>query len=242
MIDIWTMSSSFQTSRPSPPWPPRVQVAGVSSLEEALFCGRVGVRALGFTLELPSGVHDGLTTERACSIIDRLPQDIMPVLITYLDSSVEAARLVKLLQVPAIQFHGAISDDQARSFRISCPSVRTIGRITVSGPEALEEISRFERPLWDAVILDSLDPGSGAVGATGLAHDWSLSARIVRRSLVPIILAGGLTAENVAEAIAVVRPHGVDAHTGCENLDGSRNFGKIRAFAEAALKAFDLPG
>lgn len=233
------MSSSFQTSRSSPPWPPLVQVAGVSSLEEALFCGRVGVQALGFTLELPSGVHDGLTTERARAISAQLPPGIMPILITYLDSADEAARLVECLGVPAIQFHGEISDDEVRSFRISCPSIRTIGRITVSGPEALEEISRFERPLWDAVILDSLDPRSGAVGATGLTHDWSLSARIVRRSLVPIILAGGLTAENVAEAVAVVRPRGVDAHTGLENPDGSRNFAKIRAFAEAALKAFD---
>jgi phosphoribosylanthranilate isomerase len=209
----------------------------VCSLEEALFCREVGVQALGFTLELPSGIHDGLTNERARSIIRQLPRDVMPVLITYLDTAADAARLVEWLAVPAIQFHGEITDDEVRLFRRRCPAVRTIGRITVSGPDALEKTSRFEQPLWDAVILDSFDPTSGAVGATGLTHNWSLSARIVRRSRVPVILAGGLNHENVAEAIAIVRPQGVDAHSGVEDQDGSRNFGKIEAFAKAALEA-----
>ncbi len=232
------MASQFITSFPFPSWPPLVQVAGVSSLEEALFCRDVGVQALGFTLELPSGVHDGLTPERARFIIAQLPRDIMPVLITYLDSAIEALRLVERLQVPVIQFHGEIADEQVRAFRLACPVVRTIGRITVSGQSALDEASSFQSRLWDAVILDSLDPLSGALGATGLTHDWSVSARIVSGSSVPVILAGGLTPENVAEAITTVRPHAVDAHTGLENPDGSRNLGKIEAFTEAALRAF----
>ncbi len=196
------------------------------------------MQALGFTLELPSGIHDGLTNDRARDIIQQLPKDIMPVLITYLDSATDAARLVEFLQVPTIQFHGEITDEQVRLFRQHCPTIRTIGRITVSGPSALEETSRFKQPLWDAVILDSLDPASGAVGATGRTHDWSLSAQIVRRSSVPVILAGGLNPENVVEAITTVRPHGVDAHTGLENEDASRSFAKIEAFAKAALKTF----
>ena len=221
-----------------PTWPPQVQVAGVSSLEEALFCRDVGVQALGFTLELPSGIHDGLTNERARDIIAHLPRDIMPVLITYLDTATTAARLVEFLQVPTIQFHGEITDEQVLLFREHCPAVRTIGRITVTGRSALEYTSRFRPPLWDAVILDSVDPVSGAVGATGLTHDWTLSAQIVSHSSVPVILAGGLNHENVEEAITVVHPHGADAHTGLEDSDGSRNFAKIEAFTSAALKAF----
>lgn len=231
------MESPTNTLSQSQPWPPQVQVAGVSSLEEALFCRDVGVQALGFTLELPSGVHDGLTNERARLIIQQLPRDIMPVLITYLDTAVDAIRLVNFLKVPAIPFHGEVTDEEVGLFRSRCAAVRTIGRITVSGPDALERTSRFKQPLWDAVILDSFDSVSGKVGATGLTHDWSLSARIVRRSTVPVILAGGLNPENVADSIAIVRPQGVDAHTGLENDDGSRNFGKIEAFAKAALRA-----
>ena len=221
--------------------PPRVQVAGVGSLHEALFCARVGVDALGFTLELPTGVHDGLTPEKARFIVRHLPPHTLPVVITYLDTARAASRLINTVRAGAVQFHGEITDGQIARFREHCPGVWTIGRITVSGPDASALAGRFHPPLWDAVILDSLDPTTGHIGATGLTHDWSLSAQIVRHCEVPVILAGGLNSRNVAQAIATVRPHGVDAHTGLENRDGSRNFSKIQAFAKAALQAFMKP-
>jgi phosphoribosylanthranilate isomerase len=220
------------------PWPPRVQVAGVSSLEEALFCRSVGVDALGFTLEVPGGIHDGLTRQRARHIIDGLPRDVLAVVITYLDTAEEACRLISEVSGAAVQFHGGITGAELRAFRSGCPGVRIIGCVTVAGEDALKHAGRFRPPLWDAIILDSLDPGSGRKGATGLTHDWPVSAAIVKNSPLPVILAGGLTPENVAQAIRTVRPHGVDAHTGLENSDGTRNFHKIKSFAEAALAAF----
>lgn len=219
-------------------WPPRIQVAGVSSLEEALFCINVGVDALGFTLGLPDGIHDNLTEEKARSIIDKLPGHATPVMITYENRAPEAAQLAAYTGVSAVQFHGGIADEDLLEFRRRCPHLRTIGCITVAGRSALNEVSRFRAPLWDALILDSLHTRSGRRGATGLTHDWSISAEIVRLSSLPVILAGGLTPENVAEAIRRVHPHGVDAHTGLEDVGGSRNFSKIQAFTEAALMAF----
>ncbi len=220
------------------PWPPRIQVAGVSSLEEALSCRSVRVDALGFTLEVPGGVHDGLTRQRARHIIDRLPPDVLTVVITYLDIAEEAGRLVREVRGAAVQFHGGITEDELEAFRKECPGVRTIGCVTVAGEDAVQHAGRFRPPLWDAIILDSLDPLTGRKGATGLTHDWSVSAVIAKKSPLPVILAGGLTPENVAQAIRSVRPHGVDAHTGLENTDGTRNFDKIKSFAEAALEAF----
>ncbi|MBI5569232.1 MAG: phosphoribosylanthranilate isomerase [Desulfomonile tiedjei] len=220
-------------------WPPKIQVAGVSSLEEALFCHSVGVDAVGLTIELPSGIHDGLTTERAVSIVGQLPQDLLVVLITYLDTAEAAARLARGITADAVQFHGGISEQELRLFRTLCPVVKIIGRVTVSGEAAIPDAQRFTRPLWDALILDSLDPGTGRVGATGRIHDWSISSRIVKAARVPVILAGGLNPDNVAAAIRSVRPHGVDAHTGLEEPDGTRSFDKIRAFAQAALAAFE---
>jgi phosphoribosylanthranilate isomerase len=221
-------------------WPPKVQIAGVSSLEEAIFCAEVGVDAAGFTLELPSGIHDGLTRRRARHIIRRLPPSIIPVVITYVQSADDACSLVLEVGARAIQFHGGISDEQIVRFREVCPAIRTIGRVTVSGEQALFEAARFVPPSWDALILDSFDPATGSIGATGLTHEWSLSARIVEASRVPVILAGGLNPDNVAQAIAMVRPHGVDAHTGVENSDGTRNFEKIKRLAQAGLKAFAI--
>jgi len=220
------------------PWPPRIQVAGVSTLEEALFCNRVGVDAVGFTLGLPDGPHDGLTPEKAGMIIGELPPGLLPVVITYVNRADAACELARNTQAAAMQFHGGILEKELIRFRMICPDVRSIGRVTVVGQESIEEAASFKSPFWDAIILDSLDPSTGRKGATGLTHDWSLSAEIVKTASLPVILAGGLNPDNVAEAIRRVQPHGVDAHTGLEDIGGKRSFDKIRAFAEAALEAF----
>ena len=194
--------------------------------------------AVGFTLEVPGGVHDGLTREKAREIIDGLPEGLLPVVITYFDTAEEACRLVQEVRGAAIQFHGRITRDELTIFRQKCPTVKTIGCVTVAGEAALRQAVRFGPPLWDAIILDSFDPRTGRKGATGLTHDWSISAEIVKMSPLSVILAGGLTPENVARAIRTVRPWGVDANTGLENPDGTRNFEKIKAFAKAALEGF----
>ncbi|MEW6530406.1 MAG: phosphoribosylanthranilate isomerase [Thermodesulfobacteriota bacterium] len=219
-------------------WPPLIQVAGVSSLEEALFCRSVGVDALGFTLELPTGIHDGLDRVTAYTIIQELPSDVLPVVITYLNTAQDAADLVRELGAKAMQFHGGIIEEELRKFRNAAPAIKTIGRITVTDRSAVALVDLFLPPLWDTVILDSYDPATGRRGATGLTHDWTVSAEIVRAAKVPVILAGGLTPENVAQAILTVRPASVDVHSGVENKDGTRNFDKIRAFARAAHEAF----
>jgi len=231
-------STTPSTDKPNFVWPPRVQLAGVSSLAEAVFCRAVGVEALGFTLVLPEGVHDDLTSDKTRRIIERLPRDVLPVLITYLQDAMDACRLAIEIGAAAIQFHGGTTEEQLSVFRSMCRGIRTIGRVTVSGPQAIDEAARFAPPLWDAIILDSLDPSTGRKGATGLVHDWSLSRRIVEVAQVPVILAGGLNPENVARAILEVRPHGVDAHTGLEEADGTRSFDKIQAFVLAARAAF----
>ena len=218
--------------------PPRIQVAGVSTLEEALFCNTVGVDAIGFTLGLLEGPHNGLTPEKAGMIISQLPTGLLPVVITYVNSADAACELAKTTQAAAMQFHGGIFAKELVLFRKICPDVRTIGHVTVVGENSIAESASFKSPLWDAIILDSLDPRTGRKGATGLTHDWSLSAQIVKTAALPVILAGGLNPDNVAEAIRRVQPHGVDAHTGLEDNDGTRNFEKIKAFAQAALKAF----
>ncbi len=219
-------------------WPPKIQVAGVSSLEEAVFCANVGVDAVGFTLDIPSGIHDGLTRRRARHIIERLPESLLIVIITYLAEPDQLHGLVEDVGGHAVQLHGGILDKDLRKFRSCHPSVRIIGRVTVVNELACEEATRLSTDLYDAVILDSRDPRSGSIGATGLTHDWSISAKIVQGTSLPVILAGGLNPDNVAEAVTRVRPRGVDAHTGLEDPDGTRNFDKVRRFADAAAGAF----
>jgi phosphoribosylanthranilate isomerase len=83
-----------------------------------------------------------------------------------------------------------------------------------------------------------LDTRTGArLGGTGVTHDWSLSARIAAATPIPVILAGGLTADNVAEAVGHVRPFGVDVNSGVEDARGVKDPAKMRAFVAAARAA-----
>ncbi len=222
-----------------PAWPPRIQIAGVSSLDEAAFCAEVGVDAVGFTLGLPGGIHDGLTSEKAASIVGKLRAKINKVVITYLNSAMEVSPLIDAVKPDAVQFHGGISNQQLLILRKRYAFLKMIGRLTVIDTNSLSQITAFNTQLWDCVILDSIDPMTGRIGATGIPHDWSVSSKIVKISRLPIILAGGLTPKNVAAAITKVKPAGVDTHTGVEDEHGNRDFTKIAEFAKAASDAFE---
>jgi phosphoribosylanthranilate isomerase len=211
----------------------RVQIAGVSSLEEALACERAGADALGFTVRLPTGVHDGLTEAKARGIIAALPPFVSSVAITYVDNAREAVDLCRFLGAGVLQLHGEFPAPELALVRAGLPHLKLIRAVHVTGPEAAAKVRSLERHV-DAIILDTYDAASGRGGATGKTHDWSISRQIVARSRVPIILAGGLTAENVAAAIRTVRPWAVDVHTGVEDADGRRSFDEIRAFIAAA--------
>ena len=92
--------------------------------------------------------------------------------------------------------------------------------------------------MLDAFITDTYDPETGRSGATGKVHDWSVSLELVKCSLKPVILAGGLGPDNVAAAIRQVGPAGVDSHTGVEGADGRKDPGLVRAFVDNARNAF----
>lgn len=218
----------------------RVQIAGVSSLEEALEAERAGADALGFTVRLPSGVHDDLTETKARSIINVLPPFVSTVAITYVSNAREAADLCRYLGVSAIQLHGEFPVQELPMLRASLPHLKIIKAVHVTGPEAIHAARPFERRV-DAIILDTYDPETGRHGATGKAHDWAISRLIVETVRTPIILAGGLTPENVADAIRTVGPWAVDVHTGVEDAHGTRNIAKIRAFVAAAKAVAPVP-
>ncbi len=214
----------------------RVQIAGVSSLEEALAAERAGADALGFTVRLPTGVHDGLTEAKARGIVAALPPFIASVAITYVDTARAAVDLCRYLGVGALQLHGPFPTQELPLIRAALPHLKLIGVVHVTGPEALAQARGLERRV-DALILDTYDPATGRHGATGMTHDWSISRQIVAQVRAPVILAGGLTPDNVAAAIRAVQPWAVDVHTGVEDADGTRNLAKLRAFIERAKRA-----
>jgi len=211
----------------------KVQIAGVSSLDEALAAARAGADALGFTVRLPHGVHDGLTEEKARGIIATLPPFVARVAITYVDNAREAAELCRFLGVDTLQLHGDFAAGEIPLLRAAQPHLKIIRAVCVTGEEAIAAAVQLQRRV-DALILDSFDPATGRRGATGRTHDWGISREIVRRAAVPVILAGGLRPENVAEAVRTVEPWAVDVHTGVEDDNGGRDLARLRAFIAAA--------
>jgi phosphoribosylanthranilate isomerase len=216
--------------------PVRVQIAGVSSLEEALAAAEAGADALGFTLRLPTGVHDGLTEPKARDLIARLPPFVSSVAITYVSTARDAVELCRYLGVTTLQLHGEFPLGELRLIRAALPHLKLIRAVHVTGPESLSRARALARHV-DALILDTYDPATGRGGATGKTHDWTISRQIVAGVQVPVILAGGLTPDNVVAAIQAVSPWAVDVHTGIEDADGTRNLTKLRSFVTRAKQA-----
>jgi phosphoribosylanthranilate isomerase len=216
---------------------PRVQVAGISTLEDALACERAGVDAIGFTIGLPTGPHNDLDEAAAARIVRALPPFIVPVLITYRVTAAEVVPMCRAIGLSQVQLHAPADPAEIARMREAIPGLKVILAVNVTGPEALD-LARERARHADALILDTYDPATGRHGATGKTHDWSLSARIVEAVEVPVILAGGLNPANVGAAIRRVRPWGVDVHTGVERPDGTTDHDLVRAFTAIAHATF----
>jgi phosphoribosylanthranilate isomerase len=216
-----------------------VQIAGVIDAVEARLLLDCGVRYLGFPLRLPVNRED-LSEREAAAIIRDLPPDAHGVLITYLDRAVDIVELCRQLGARIVQVHGAIAATELARVKVVDPGLAVIKSLVVGlrEPAVLQAEGERLAPWVDAFITDTFDPATGATGATGRTHDWSVSRRLVERLPRPVILAGGLTPDNVAEAIRAVRPAGVDAHTGVEDADGRKSRDKVTKFVAAARAAF----
>lgn len=214
----------------------RIQIAGIASLEEARAAERLGVDALGFPVRLPDGVHDGITEAKARSIIQALPPFVATVAITYVSSAREAIDLCRYLGVNTLQLHGEFAAPELEMIRVAMPHLKIIRAVHVTGPEAKGVARSWEKKV-DAILLDTYDPLTGRRGATGKTHDWTISREIVAALRIPVILAGGLRAENVADAIRIVRPWAVDTHTGVEDEHGNRDLGRLEEFVRAVRSA-----
>ncbi len=217
-----------------------IQIAGIIDMEEAEMLLDCGVEYLGFPLRLPVNKED-LSEEEAGKIISQFSFPNHGILITYLSNADEIKALSEKIGTNIIQLHGNITiDELARLKETHSKSIIIKSLIIGKNTEAklLEIVSDFEDHV-DAFITDTYNPQTGATGATGLTHDWKISRALVEHSKKPIILAGGLTPENVYEAIIKVKPAGVDTHTGVEDNSGRKSKLNVIKFIEEARKGFD---
>ncbi|MDO9632732.1 MAG: phosphoribosylanthranilate isomerase [Humidesulfovibrio sp.] len=201
-----------------------------------------GVTHVGLPLRLPVHTPD-VSEDQARDIVRGLAGAAKTVLITYLQDAAETLKLCRYLGVDGVQLHGAMPVAEVRRLSEAAPALFVIKSLVVGltgreeGEAGLLAEAQAHTPFVDAFLTDTFDPVSGASGATGKAHDWAISRRLAQTLEKPLILAGGLNADNVARAIAAVRPAGVDAHTGLENAFGDKDEVLVRRFVAEAARA-----
>lgn len=214
----------------------RAKICGITRLEDAELAAELGAWAIGFIL-LP-GSQRACHPAMAAAIARRVRRRVQLVGVFVNPTLDEVAHAADAIGLTHIQLHG----DEGPSFctaaagRTGC---RVIKAVQVRSSADLRDLERFR--LVDLHLLDSW--AEGQRGGTGRTGDWRLLAQ--RRSKVPALLSGGLTPENVAGAIAAVKPWGVDVASGVESAPGVKDPARVEAFL-AAVKAredaSDAPG
>ena len=214
----------------------RVKICGIRSAEEARLAEAAGAHALGLLVGRVHASPDFLDPERARRLTRAIPPFVVSVLVTHLEDREELLALASEVPTGAVQLHSDLAPGALEELRRLLWPRKLIGKVSVEDDTAIER-AREIAPYADAIVLDSRDRATGRVGGTGRVHDWSISARIVANSAVPIILAGGLTPDNVAQAVRTVRPWGVDVNSGVEAADGSKDPARVARFIAAVALA-----
>jgi phosphoribosylanthranilate isomerase len=214
----------------------RVKVCCISSVEEARLAVRLGAAALGLVSEMPSG--PGVIAESLiAAIAATVPPPIATFLLTSRTDPAEIAAQQKRCRVNTIQMCDRLPSGAYSMLRKSLPGISLVQVVHVMDEASIDEAVEATRGA-DALLLDSgnqLLPIK-ELGGTGRIHDWTLSAEIVRKSDVPVFLAGGLNAENVADAIRSVRPFAVDLCSGVRT-NGALDEQKLIRFMAAVSAA-----
>lgn len=216
-----------------------VQVAGIRDPGEARAIGALAPHVIGLPYLL-GGRPEDFDEQGFTDVLAAIPPSVFTVWITYLDKFSDLEPVIRHHGLRGVQLHGNAAPALLLRLRAAFPGIELWKSVIVGKgePQELEHEVRSYAHLVDAFLTDTWEPSTGKSGATGKVHDWSVSRRLVEISPKPVILAGGLNAENVAQAIAEVRPWGVDSHTGLEAPDGSKDLTKVQAFLKRTAQAY----
>lgn len=220
-----------------------IQIYSIQTVEEALQCVQAGAEAIGVAVATGANLPAEVPEATCAEIFAALEGRAQRVLLVVTQTEEETVEYVRRLQPDILQLCGnrlPATPEFAAQCRAVRPGLRVLQAVGVDGPGAIDRAKYFAG-FCDMLILDSIAPGIAGIGAAGRTHDWSIDAEIVRSVPCHVVLAGGLDAENVRDAIEAVRPWGVDSFTRTSDRlpdGGSRkNIEKVRAFVQAAREA-----
>ena len=218
----------------------RVKICAIKNETELEAAVNAGADAVGFLVGQRFPSPDFILPEKASRLAALLPPFVTSVLVTHLTDPGEILKIVEKTGIMTIQLHGGSTPEQTAALRKTFGhAVKLITALHVGmvPGEVHPQPGGFEA-CSDAFLLDSIDPATGKVGGTGKIHNWQNSAHIVKAVHRPVILAGGLNPDNVAEAVRTVRPYAVDANSALRPL-GELDPKIASAFVQNALRAFE---
>ena len=208
----------------------RVKICGITRKEDLDAAASAGADAVGFVVGVASSLRN-LSLADAEKLMRHVPPFMKTVLVMVPTSLGELVEACKALNPDALQVHGDNLQDVS-AVRAKLPAKLLIGAVKANTEDAVCNAAKAAQT-FDAVILDSFVQGKH--GGTGVVHDWNVSQRV--KQLVhpkPLILAGGLNPENVAEAVRTVEPYAVDVSSGVEQQPGIKDPQKMVEFVKNA--------
>ncbi len=215
-----------------PPYSPRVKICCIRDQAEARLAIQYGAAAIGLVSAMPSG--PGVIAE---DMIAEIATATPPAVATFLLTSERQAGAIidqqRRCRTNTIQLCDELPPGAHATIRAALPGIALVQVIHVTGEESIDQAVAVA-PQVNALLLDSGRPSAAVkeLGGTGRTHDWSVSQRIRQTVDIPVFLAGGLNADNVDEAIQVVRPFGVDLCSGVRT-NGRLDEDQLRAFMGA---------
>jgi phosphoribosylanthranilate isomerase len=202
-----------------------VKICGITNEPDAQLAIDAGADALGFNLVRKSKRY--IDIEKAADWVSKLPRDICKVAVMADPNWEDACRIGQIPFLDGLQLHGRESPEFCR--RLTDAGIPFAKAVPVTASKSLADLPNY---FTDTMILDS--GAGGTFGGTGKPFPWKFAPEFVRNHPgITVILAGGLNPKNVAEAVRVVRPRGVDVTTGVEAAPGRKDHGLVRAFLQA---------
>jgi phosphoribosylanthranilate isomerase len=207
----------------------RVKICGLTSHDDLDLAVDAGADALGFVTDVPVDSPREIDSGTAAELVAAAPPFVTTTLVLMPESPTHAVSLARTIQPDVLQLHCEFDAEELQFVRAEAST-----KLVVAVDATDRERARDLDDVADAVLVDSTtDEGAGGTGET---HDWDATRELATDLDSPLVLAGGLTPENVAEAVTTAGPYGVDVASGVESSDGVKDADAVRSFVRAVRR------
>jgi len=211
----------------------KVKVCCISSVAEANLALEYGADAIGLVGPMPSG--PGIISCKLISeIVSKVPASLDTFFLTSETTVDTIVAVYNITQTSVVQLVDSVDLEVYKKLDLAIPNVKLVQVVHVEGENSIDYALEVS-PYVDYILLDSGIPKKRILGGTGITHNWNISKEIVLAVKCPVFLAGGLNAENIAEAIETVQPYGVDLCSGVRT-QGKLDEEKLNAFMRQVEK------